>query len=200
MDPDLGTKSRLDCPGQHGCPVYQASPLCHTYLPWISHVVWCNPLAFTLTTTFLSAKKTHGVHLSSESLANWPVHLSPCTLSGSPFKPTSSFRAISNACQWTYNNNYKKQKWHRRRLDWSMAWYIYKAINDKLLFILTLPQKKLKFEQYMQTLFNKNLFKPSYTDTLKILEKELFCSVKGHFKVLWLFDTKTFMSKVVNNF
>jgi hypothetical protein len=35
---------------------------------------------------------------------------------------------------------------------------------------------------------------------LKILEKVLYCSVKGHFKVLWLFETKTFILKVVSNF
>ncbi len=46
----------------------------------------------------------------------------------------------------------------------------------------------------------KILFKPSYTDILKILGKWLFCQVKGNFKVLWLFETKTFLSKVVNNF
>jgi hypothetical protein len=38
-------------------------------------------------------------------------------------------------------------------------------------------------------------FKPSYTDILKILEKELFCTVKGHFKVLWLFEKKNFYVK-----
>jgi hypothetical protein len=38
-----------------------------------------------------------------------------------------------------------------------------------------------------------------YTDTLKIFEKELFCSVQGHFEVLWLFETKTVISKVVDN-
>jgi hypothetical protein len=81
------------------------------------------------------------------------------------------------------------------------ARYIYKAKNGKLLVVLTPSQKaKIIFEQYIQTLYNKDLFKPSYTDILKILEKYLFCSVTGHFKVLWLFETKTFMSKVVNNF
>jgi hypothetical protein len=89
----------------------------------------------------------------------------------------------------------------RRRLDRSTARYVYKARNGKLLLVLTASQKaKLIFEQYMQTLFNKDLFKPSCTDLLKILEKELFCLVKGNFKVLWLFETKTFMAKAVNNF
>ncbi len=67
--------------------------------------------------------------------------------------------------------------------------------------VLTPSQKaKLIFEQYIQTSFNNDLFKPSYSDILKILEKELFCSVKGHFKVFWLFETKAFLSKIVNNF
>ncbi len=47
---------------------------------------------------------------------------------------------------------------------------------------------------------SKVFLKPSYADILKIFKKELFCSEKGHFKVLWLFETKTFMSKVVKNF
>jgi hypothetical protein len=46
----------------------------------------------------------------------------------------------------------------------------------------------------------KIFFKPLYTDILKILENELFCTLKGHFKVLRLFKTKTFISKNVNNF
>jgi hypothetical protein len=71
------------------------------------------------------------------------------------------------------------------------------------LAVLTPSQKaKLIFEQYIQALLNKDLFKPSYTgtDILKILGKELFCSVKGHFEVFWLFETKTFISKVVDTF
>jgi hypothetical protein len=69
------------------------------------------------------------------------------------------------------------------------------------LVALTPSQKaKLIFEQDIRTLFNKGFFKPSCADILKILEKELFCSEKGHFKVLWLFETKTVMSKVVKNF
>jgi hypothetical protein len=47
----------------------------------------------------------------------------------------------------------------RRRLDRSAARYIYKAKNRKLLVVLTPSQKaKLIFEQYIQTLFNKDLF------------------------------------------
>ncbi len=45
------------------------------------------------------------------------------------------------------------------RLDRSTARYIYKAKNGKLLVVLTPSQKaKLIFEQYIQTLFNKDLF------------------------------------------
>jgi hypothetical protein len=45
------------------------------------------------------------------------------------------------------------------RLDRSTARYIYKAKNGKILVALTLLQKaKLIFKQYMQTLFNKDLF------------------------------------------
>jgi hypothetical protein len=45
-------------------------------------------------------------------------------------------------------------------LDRSTARYIYKAKNGKLLVVLTPSQKaKLIFEQYIQTLFNKDLFK-----------------------------------------
>jgi hypothetical protein len=46
----------------------------------------------------------------------------------------------------------------------------------------------------------KIFFKPSYTDILKILEKELFYSVKGHFKVLWLFLDKNFYVKSCKSF
>jgi hypothetical protein len=45
------------------------------------------------------------------------------------------------------------------RLDRSTARYIYKAKNGKLLVVLTPSQKtKLIFEQYIQTLFNKDCF------------------------------------------
>jgi hypothetical protein len=45
------------------------------------------------------------------------------------------------------------------RLDRSTARHIYKAKNGKLLVVLTPAQKaKLIFEQYIQTLFNKDLF------------------------------------------
>jgi hypothetical protein len=48
---------------------------------------------------------------------------------------------------------------HGLRLDRSMDRYIYKAKNGKLLVILTPSQKaKLIFEQYIQTLFSKDLF------------------------------------------
>jgi hypothetical protein len=39
-----------------------------------------------------------------------------------------------------------------------------------------------------------------YHDILKIFAKVLFCSVKCHFKALCLFETKSFIVKVVNNF
>ncbi len=90
-----------------------------------------------------------------------------------------------------------------RRLDRSTAryLYIYKAKNGKLLAVLTPHKKQNLYLNHSYRLYlTKIFFKPSYTDILKILEKELFCSRKGHFKVLWLSETKTFMSKVVNNF
>ncbi len=63
--------------------------------------------------------------------------------------------------------------------------------------VLTPSQKaKLIFEQHIQTLFFKDFVQPSYTDILKILEKKLFCSVKGHFKVLWLFEAKNLSQKL----
>ncbi len=40
----------------------------------------------------------------------------------------------------------------------------------------------------------------SNTDILKILAEVLFCSVKCYFKALCLFETKTCIVKVVNNF
>ncbi len=61
-------------------------------------------------------------------------------------------------------------------------------------------KKNLYLNNIHKLYLTKIFFKPSCIDILKILEKELFCSVKGHFKVLWLFETKTLMSKVVNNF
>ncbi len=45
------------------------------------------------------------------------------------------------------------------RLDRSTARYIYKSKNGKLLVVLTQAQKaKRIFEQYIQSLFNKDLF------------------------------------------
>jgi hypothetical protein len=89
----------------------------------------------------------------------------------------------------------------RLRLDRSTARYIYKAKNGKLLVVLTPSQKQNLYLNNIYKLYlTKIFFKPSCTDILKILEKELFCSVKGYFKALWLFETKAFISKVVNNF
>jgi hypothetical protein len=90
-----------------------------------------------------------------------------------------------------------------RQLDRPTARYIYKAKNGKLHIggtdTITHKKQSLNFNNIYKLYFTKIFFKPSCTDVLKILEKELFCSVIGHFKVLWLFGTKTFMSKAVNN-